>query len=298
MSQPVRFTSNYNNPAVSLKSKKWNLPLSSAWNDVMSSVPVMMMLLFVLDSGNCFGQQFQLATPLMKYESVFFDSTATVQLRFNQPEASIYYTTDGQTPSAKSLKYSAPVAITKSFTTIKAIAAAKGFKTSAEISATFIKNGASISDIDFPPANEKYAGSGKHTLIDNKGGLPGTGAGTWLGYQQDSVEITVLLQKKQLVKQVLVDCLQDHGSWIFLPQQIRVYYFDESQETFLQVASSTYAATGMVNGASCKPLLLDISKPIETDQLKIVLTGTPSIPAWHPGKGEKGWLFIDEIKVY
>ncbi len=284
--------------AMIYRSKKGLLSQPASWKKLPFVLLQLMMLFLYCKGSNCFGQRFQLATPLMKYESVFFDSAATVQMKFDQPGAVIYYTVDDQDPSPGSLKYTKPVVITKSFTTIKAFAAAKGFKPSAVLAATFIKNGAAVSAVDFPPANKKYAGSGPNTLTDNKGGLPGTNAGTWLGYQEDSVEIIVLLQKKQPVGQVLVDCLQDHGSWIFLPQQIQVFYFNEEQQSFLPMVTKSFAASAMVDGAACKPLLLSGDKNIETDQLKIVLTGTSSIPAWHPGKGEKGWLFIDEIKVY
>ena len=37
---------------------------------------------------------------------------------------------------------------------------------------------------------------------------------------------------------------------------------------------------------------------INTQKLKLVLLPLKKIPDWHNGKGNHGWLFIDEIKVY
>ena len=80
---------------------------------------------------------FQLARPLIKYESVFFKDSAKLELKFAQRGAKIYYTVDNKMPSEnlhepseKSLHYKKAFVFKKHFTTIKAKVFCKGFKPS------------------------------------------------------------------------------------------------------------------------------------------------------------------------
>jgi len=240
----------------------------------------------------------QLAPPLLKYESVFFKNTATVTLKFAQQGTRIFYTLNNQTPGVKSQVYSKPIQIKTNFTTIKAMVAGAGFVPSEMVTATFVKDGFKIKSVEQTPPNERYQGNGATTLIDNKGGLTAVNSHTWLGYQADSVEINITLEKSQPIAAVLINTLQDYGSWIFLPQQIQVYGFDKSKQSFQYLTNWIDTSITNIAGASCQPILMPLSKKINTDTIKIILKGIKSLPDWHQGKGQPGWLFIDEIKVY
>ena len=240
----------------------------------------------------------QLAPPLLKYESAFFKNTATAILKFAQQGTRIYYTLNNQTPTVKSLVYSKPIQIKTNFTSIKAMVAGAGFTTSEIVTATFIKDGLKIKTVEQTPPNERYKGNGATTLIDNKGGLTAVSSATWLGYQTDSVEINITMEHSQPIAAVLINALQDYGSWIFLPQQIQLYGFDKSKQSFQYLTNWIDTSFTNIAGASCQPILMPLSKKITTDTIKIILKGIKSLPDWHQGKGQPGWLFIDEIKLY
>ena len=36
---------------------------------------------------------------------------------------------------------------------------------------------------------------------------------------------------------------------------------------------------------------------VPASKIRVVIDTTDKIPAWHGAKGEKGWLFVDEISV-
>lgn len=249
--------------------------------------------------NDCFGQQeFQLAPPVLKYNSAFFTSTITASLQFAQPGTQIFYTLNDMEPATNNVAYHHPVLIKKSFTTLKAKVFGNGFLPSETVQATFLKDGLKIKSIDQPTANEKFPGNGLKTLFDNEGGIADMHNKNFLGYRQDSVEINVRLEKKQLMHSLLLDFLQDHGSWIFLPQKITVFYYDDTKKQFVMMMTKEIVSDSIVKGSSCFFEIMKPFKKINSDQLKIIVQPLQSIPVGHPGKGRQAWLFIDEIKIY
>ena len=108
--------------------------------------------------------------------------------------------------------------IRKTFTTLKAKVFGKGFLPSETVAVTFIKDGLKIKSVQATEPDEKYPGNGPQTLFDNEGGMANSQSKNFMGYQTDSVDINVSLEKKQKINSVFLDFLRDYGSWIFLPQ--------------------------------------------------------------------------------
>ena len=256
--------------------------------------PGLLLLLF----NCCDAQEFQLAPPMLQYTSAFFATTAIASLKFEQSGTQIFYTTNSNEPTEKDAVYQKPIAIDKNLTTLKAKVFGKGFIASETVQVTFIKDGLKITTIEQSVADEKFPGNGPQTLFDNKGGIADLHNKNFLGYQQDSVEINVTLGKKTKINSVLIDFLQDHGSWIFLPQSIRVFYFDEKRNEFELMAYREILPDSIINGSSSIYEILKADKKILSDKIKIILQPLQSMPKGHPGKGKRAWLFIDEIKIY
>ncbi len=76
------------------------------------------------------------ATPVFSLSGGICCSVQTVKIADTTPNAAIYYTTNGETPTTMSTKYSAPIAVSKT-TTILAIARTSGNASSAVASATY-----------------------------------------------------------------------------------------------------------------------------------------------------------------
>lgn len=252
--------------------------------------------LFFLTNG--YAQPVQLAPPLLRYESVFFSGTKKVEMLFAEKNTAIHYTLNNQTPTEKDAAYKQPLQIKGDITIVKAITTGKGFLPSAAVSVTFIKDGIPFTVVSQTAPAASYKASGLATLNDNKGGYTDLHGGTWLGYQTDSVEVELQLNKKQSISSVLLHCLQDNGSWVFLPEAINVFYLDDKTGQYNNLVNWNQTFGTSVDGASCVPIKLSFNQKIKTSKLKIKIKGVQSIPDDHPGKGQKGWLFIDEIKLY
>src|SRR5688572_2319628 len=256
-----------------------------------------MSLISVFFFLQCFSQpMFQLAPPILKYHSAFFSGSTSFEVIFNQPGAETRYTMNGKEPTENDLLYSHAVPVTGK-TVVKVKAFGKGFLSSETVSATFINNGKAIKKIQFSKPNESYANAKKDILNDNIGGIPNYRSGTWLGYDSDTVTIYIDLVNKEAINTILISLLQDENSWIFMPEQLFVHYYDANQKIYLltgkEIFSHTEPGPKQSNILELRP-----GSAISAQNLKIVLLPLKKIPGWHNGKGNHGWLFIDEIKVY
>lgn len=252
---------------------------------------------FLFFTSTCFSQpQFQLAPPMLKYKSGFFSGKTSFEVIFNQPGAEVRYTLNGKEPTEKDPLYLRAVPITKR-TVVKAKAFGKNFLSSETVTASFIKDGKAIMRASYSKPNESYANSKPNLLHDNIGGQANYRSGTWVGFDNDTVTVDLELNKKETINNVLISLLQDENSWIFLPEQILVYYFNDQQKVFVPLAKETF----QFDTPGPKQVIvreIEPSASIKTKQLKLVFFPLKKIPDWHGGKGNHGWLFLDEIKVY
>jgi hypothetical protein len=85
-----------------------------------------------------------------------YTSTQTVSLSDTIPGASIYYTTNGSTPTTGSTKYSTPISVSAT-TTIQAIAVASGYNNSAVASATYTISAPAPVSVSLGSAANVYA---------------------------------------------------------------------------------------------------------------------------------------------
>ena len=241
---------------------------------------------------------FQLAPPLLKYPSVFFDQKTTVELRFQQPGTTIYYTTDGSVPTLTSPVYKTPVPLQKMATTLKARSFGPGFYPSETVEATFYQTGLPIKNIQCTPPNERYAGKGAVTLTDKQAGNTSIAGNTWLGFQNDTVTIQLTLAQPQKLQKLLLHTLENQGAWIFSPQKIEVFYKTKNTEKLLIAGTLEPNALLKQDNTQCRALFIPLKVRKKITELVVRIYPVKSLPNWHPGNGGHAWFFIDEIAVY
>jgi hypothetical protein len=109
------------------------------------------------------------ATPTFTPAAGTYTSAQSVTLADTTSGASIYYTTDGTTPTTASARYSAAITVSAT-TTIKAIAAAAGFTNSAVSSATYTISAPTAAAPTFTPAAGAYSTAQTVALSDSTAG--------------------------------------------------------------------------------------------------------------------------------
>jgi chitobiase/beta-hexosaminidase-like protein len=257
----------------------------------------LLLLSFLFAVNNTIAQEkFQLAPPLLKYESAFFTGSASFEVLFNQPGAEIRYTLNGKEPTADDQLYTGPVTISKRVS-VKVRAIGEAYQPSETIVMEFIKTGKAIRQINFSTPNETYSSAKADILYDTVGGIISYRGGTWLGYDKDTAEIDISLKKNEKINSVLINMLVDENAWIFLPEQVLMYYFDKKRNAYLPAGKETFQHDEP-SPKKCNSYEIRPTPKIKTDKIKLVFSVLKKIPEWHPGKGKHAWLFIDEIEVY
>ena len=109
------------------------------------------------------------ATPTFSPAAGTYASAQSVTISDTTSGATIYYTTDGSTPSASSTKYAAAISVTSS-ETIQAIAVASGYADSAVASATYTLQQSTAATPTFSPAAGTFTAAQSVTISDTTSG--------------------------------------------------------------------------------------------------------------------------------
>src|SRR5437867_4041424 len=107
----------------------------------------------------------QVATPTFSPTGGTYSSPQSVAISDATPGATIYYTTDGSTPTTASPVYSGPILVAQT-TTIKAMAAASGMANSAVASATYTILQQQVATPAFTPGGGTYTTPQSITISD------------------------------------------------------------------------------------------------------------------------------------
>jgi sugar lactone lactonase YvrE len=120
------------------------------------------------------------ATPAFSVPAGTYSTAQSVALTDSTPNATIYYTTDGSTPSISSTAYATPITVSSS-ETINAIAIASGYNPSAVASAAYVVNVQTTPAPSLTSLSPAYvsAENAQFTLTINGSGFTGTSSVYW-----------------------------------------------------------------------------------------------------------------------
>jgi uncharacterized membrane protein len=250
-----------------------------------------------IESGyNGKGVVAKLNAPIIEGDEQVFSTITRVKLKNFIQGAAVRYTLDGSVPdSLKSLLATGDsITIEKSCQLI-AKAFLPGWISSEVSTRSFYKTGILPDSIVllFPP-NPQYKGEGPKTLANKKIGDTDFRTNKWLGYKETNLEALFLFTQPTTLSSVTFSTLVDIGSYIMPAAEIQVWGGNDPQhltllKKIIPPQPEKVGMPGYKTGFNCS------FEAKKLRVLKIVAKPVKKLPAWHPGKGEMGWVFIDEV---
>jgi len=160
------------------------------------------------------------------------------------------------------------------------------------------------------PPDLRYPGTGPDALTDGLRGSENHRDGVWQGWWDHDLEATVDLGSVRTIRSVELSFLESEGAWILPPESVAVFLSMDG-ETWREVEDPARAnalddraaPVGRGSGpASSTRISFSIDDRNGRDGLPAaryvrVEAARALLPAGHPGAGEPGWLFADELVV-
>jgi predicted alpha-1,2-mannosidase len=219
-----------------------------------------------------------------------FRNKQMITLGCAETGAAIFYRLN----NGKEQKYDGPIAIAQS-TTIDFYARRNG-KESARETAKFTKKSNDLHVVSYAhPYSPQFTGGGNDGLTDLLDGGADFRSGGWQGFEGVDVDVVLDLGKKQTVKKVAANFVQDENSWIFLPVKITVEVSDDGEhfrpanEVLNDIAPET-------KGVVQKNFVVALSDT-QARYLRVRGVNMGKCPPSHKGAGYAAWIFVDEIRV-
>ncbi len=209
----------------------------------------------------------------------------------------IRYTIDGSKPdSLASILYTKPFPVI-GMMKLRAISVSPGWKTSDTTDNTFFLKGFKPDSIRMiNQADKQYKGQGAITLTDLVKGGPGNLNVNWLGYRDNSFKIGAYFSKGEDIQQILLSTVEHIDGYIMPAKKIIIKGGDSP--TSMKLLKTIIPEQPKEKR---RRHLIPFVIPLEKKQYKyfeIEAFPVNVLPKWHPGKGDKGWVFVDELFFY
>ncbi|TAD86996.1 MAG: hypothetical protein EAY75_06730 [Bacteroidetes bacterium] len=234
--------------------------------------------------------------PIIDHKLFILQQPLTLNLRHVIKDADIRYTLDGSEPdSINSPKYGGKVVINKSLT-VKARAFKAGWKGSEIAEVSFYKRQYIPSKAELLlAANPNYAGRGGLSLIDSLQSEKNFKSGRWLAFRETGMDANLYFENEVLVSSVTFGSIVEVASYIMPPKKLEVWGSADGKSFKLLGTTIPTQPTQTEPGKLTAFQVNFKETPVRVLKLK-AQTVNP-LPAWHPGKGDKGWFFVDEVFV-
>ena len=162
------------------------------------------------------------------------------------------------------------------------------------ISGSFIRHKAfAAKSVQLIQNSTRYAGN-KNLLTDGIRGSNGYWDHAWQGYEGTDFEIIIDLHQAKQINSVTVGLLENPRDWIMLPVKIECSSSNDGINFSIPVTTMVPENKNMKQTE-----IKDIKTELTTNSryLRIKAFNMGVMPEWHPGKGGKPWIFVDEIMV-
>ena len=241
----------------------------------------------------------RLTPPLLKNKNRIREPGEKIVLEHKLPGVSIRYTTDGSDPdSTSSTLYQAPIEV-QPFNDIKTLAYKEGWLTSETgVFTLFVKGKPPVEAGLINPPHNKYPGKGAVSLIDNEKGNAGNFTSkSWLGYREKPFAAWVDFgENPPTLAQMALSYGINMGQYIMPPVLVEIWGGDNREDMqLLERTQPPAPADYQPNAVSAINLQFPASG---FRYYKVKASPVKKLPSWHSGKGDAGWVFVDELFFY
>lgn len=209
--------------------------------------------------------------------------------------APVYYTLDGSEPGENSTRYEGAISIRES-ADLRAVSIREGGKKSKLYSETIVVKKSTFKPARLltDPANG-YGFSGAGMLVDGMyGSNTNYKTGKWIGFQGSDLVAVIDMQDATEISKVEVNNAVVTGDWIFDASEIIVESSDDDV-TYNLVKKESITDSHSDHWAEISRHSVSFD-PVTARYFKV--TVKPSVmPGWHPGKGRRAFIFVDEITL-
>jgi hypothetical protein len=238
----------------------------------------------------------KLTPPILQNEIQVLTTSIPLQLKHYINGTTIRYTLDGKDPdSTNSPVYDKNTIIDKT-SLLKAKAFKPGWISSDVMEAWFYKSIYTPDSIVLStPGDDSYKADGAKTLNDHVKSDLNFRNGKWLGYHGNKMEALLMFNKPVKAQKVTLSGIVDIGSYLMPAQSIEVWGGNDPAHLKL-LGNVTPQQPIKLEPAYLRGFDCSFAET-ELKYIKVKVNAVSKLPSWHPGKGEKGWFFIDEIFV-
>ena len=239
----------------------------------------------------------KLTPPILQNEEQVITESIPLKLKHYINGTTIRYTLDEKEPdSLKSPVYNNDVMI-NNHVTIRAKAFKPGWMSSDVIMQHFFKSTyVADSVVLLTKTDDKYKGKGGKTIIDLEKGDFNFGNGKWLGYRENNFAAVLIFNTPVNATSITISMMNDIGGHIFPPVKIEAWGGNNINQ--LVKLAQIFPVQPRKDSPNQENLALQCKfKSTNLKFIKLVAQPVNSLPNWHPAKGKKGWVMIDEVFV-
>lgn len=238
----------------------------------------------------------KLSPVVLLNEESFITTAVPLKLKHYINGTTIRYTMDGSEPDSLQSPVFKGNETINSNVFIRAKAYKPGWVSSDILEANFYKNTYTPDTLIYiAKPNEKYKDDAGKLLIDHQKGESDFRSGNWVAFRENKMECLLQFSNPVPVQSITLSSLIDVSSYIMPAQSIEVWGGNDTKNmkllSRLVPEQPTKAMGNIMKGFECKFNKTDVK------YIKVIGNPVAKLPAWHPGKGDKGWLFVDEILV-
>jgi hypothetical protein len=238
----------------------------------------------------------RLSPPILRNEAQVLKTDENISYKHNLPGATIRYSINGEMPDSVSGEIYKDAIHIGQYSIIKTKAFKDGWLSSNGAEHVFFPSGTKPDRaVLFTKPEDRYAGEGAATLIDNRKGMPDFYRDpVWMGFRNQNLEAVFYFDKNiPTVSSVTLSYARNINAMCMPPSEMQLWGGDDEKSlkllgSYKPKQPTEYIST-RIEGANLK---IPVSK---FKVYKLIAKPLAKLPAFREAPKDKGWLMVDEV---